>query len=75
MTLQQSLLHKDNMTFTLAQRAHKMTPTVIREILKDPRSMRLSFVTPSVTEIVRGLAALARGIAWTLELKRTPANA
>lgn len=63
MTLQQSRLHQDHMTFTLAQRAHKMTPTVIREILKHPRSMRLSFVTPSVTKIERGLAALARAIA------------
>ena len=33
----------------------------------DARSMRLSFVTPSVAEIERGVAALARAIAQQQE--------
>jgi 2-aminoadipate transaminase len=33
----------------------------------DPRSMRLSFVTPSVSEIERGVVALARAMALAQE--------
>jgi 2-aminoadipate transaminase len=36
----------------------------------DPRTLRLSFVTPSVAEIHRGVVALAAGIkAYTVALK------
>ena len=41
----------------------------------DPRSMRLSFVTPSVAEIERGVVALAQAIALAQERNRTPATA
>jgi 2-aminoadipate transaminase len=41
----------------------------------DPRSMRLSFVTSSVTDINRGVAALAQAIAQAQERSRAPAPA